>query len=251
MNEEYLKRIQEADKVLIGIGEEFEEIAYLNQQDAYVERMKWLVEIDRLDLKPYLSDLSLERNQRLKDAFILLSNSLKNKDYFVITTLQTDLFEKCGFDMARVVMPCANLHMKQCSIGCSETLVALEQDDVEQIKNSLENMIIPVLGTCPVCGKEMIINSLYAEKYNEKGYLDQWNIYRGWLQNTVNKDLLILELGVGLNYPSVIRLPFEKVAFYNQKSKFIRVNEKLYQMTADLADKGVSIDNNAIDWLLE
>lgn len=67
----------------------------------------------------------------------------------------------------------------------------------------------------------------------------------------IEQKLCILELGVELNLPSIIRWPFEKVAFYNQKASFFRVNESLYQMTENLSDKGVSIAKNAVDFLLE
>ena len=85
----------------------------------------------------------------------------------------------------------------------------------------------------------------------EEGYQKQWEKYTKWLQGTLNKKLCILELGVELNLPSIIRWPFEKVAFYNQKASFFRVNESLYQMTENLSDKGVSIAKNAVDFLLE
>jgi hypothetical protein len=54
-----------------------------------------------------------------------------------------------------------------------------------------------------------------------------------------------------MNLPDVIRWPFEKIAFYNKKSSFFRINESLYQMTKELADKGVSIEKNAIEFLNE
>ena len=106
------------------------------------------------------------------------------------------------------------------------------------------------LGKCPECGAPLILNNVYAEKYNENGYLPDWQIYTKWLQGTLNKKLLILELGVGMQFPSVIRFPFEKIAFYNNKAEFYRVNEKLYHLTEELKDKGKAISENAIDWLL-
>ena len=54
-----------------------------------------------------------------------------------------------------------------------------------------------------------------------------------------------------LTYPSIIRWPFEKIAFYNQKAHFIRVNEKLYHMSEEIKDKGISVSKNAVQWLLE
>lgn len=97
----------------------------------------------------------------------------------------------------------------------------------------------------------MVLNNVYASKYNEEGYLKDWSRYTKWLQGTLNKKLCILELGVNLVFPSIIRWPFEKVGFYNQKATFIRVNETLYHMSEELKDKGISVAQNSIDWLLE
>ena len=65
----------------------------------------------------------------------------------------------------------------------------------------------------------------------------------------MNRKLVILELGVGMRFPSVARWPFEKIAFFNKKAEFIRVNGTLYQMSEELADKGISVAQNAVSWL--
>ena len=88
-----------------------------------------------------------------------------------------------------------------------------------------------------------------ANPYNENGYLEQWELYTKWLTGTLNKNLLILELGVGMNYSSVIRFPFERIALINQKAKYFRVNEKLSALSPQLAERGCSIAENAIDWM--
>ena len=54
-----------------------------------------------------------------------------------------------------------------------------------------------------------------------------------------------------MTFANIIRWPFEKVGFYNQKATFVRVNEKLYYMSEELKDKGIAIGKNAIDWLLD
>ena len=61
----------------------------------------------------------------------------------------------------------------------------------------------------------------------------------------------ILELGAGMEYPSVIRFPFEKVAFFNQKSVFYRVHGKLPFLTEELSERGFSIKTDAITFLSE
>ena len=85
----------------------------------------------------------------------------------------------------------------------------------------------------------------------EEGYLPQWQKYTKWLTLTLNHRLCILELGVGMNLPNVIRWPFEKVAFYNQKASFFRINESLYQIAEDMGDKGIGIEENACDFLMK
>lgn len=106
-----------------------------------------------------------------------------------------------------------------------------------------------ILGKCPRCGAEMVLNVVQAAHYDEKGYLSDWDRYTKWLQGSVNRKLLILELGVGMQYPGMIRIPFERTALLNQKSRMYRVHEKLYQVPDPLGEKGVGIAENAIDWL--
>ena len=97
---------------------------------------------------------------------------------------------------------------------------------------------------CPKCGAKLIMNRISKRKYSEEGYIQKWNLYMKWLQGTLNRNVCILELGVGMKYPSVIRWPFEKIAFINQKAKFIRVHDYLYQLTEDLKEKGISVQEN-------
>ena len=97
----------------------------------------------------------------------------------------------------------------------------------------------------------MIYNNIYTEKYDENGYLGNWQIYTKWLQGTLNKKLCIIELGASMQFPQIIRFPFEKIAFYNQKAQFFRVHSKLYQLTEELKDKGTAIKENPVDFLLK
>jgi len=70
-----------------------------------------------------------------------------------------------------------------------------------------------------------------------------------WLQGTINKKVCILELGVGMKYPTVIRWPFERVAFINEKAKFIRVHDYLNQLTEEIKEKAVSVKANPVELL--
>ena len=80
---------------------------------------------------------------------------------------------------------------------------------------------------------------------------DSWETYTKWLQGTLNRNLVILELGVGMEYPSVFRWPMEKVCFYNRKAVFYRVHETLAQIPENIADKSYSIHENSVKWMNE
>lgn len=220
MKQEYKDKLEDAELILVGIGTEFEENKFRKSSGAIC-------------------------------AIQELSRILKGRNYFVITTCTNDILKNTELTDDRIVSPCGNLQKKQCPNHCENSLVDLTEEDVLEVERAIESNTEPSLGICSQCGAEYVLNNVYAKVYDEAGYLDEWSIYTKWLQGTLNKKLCILELGVNLSFPSIIRWPFEKVAFYNQKAVFVRVNEKLYHMSEELKDKGISIEQNAIDWVLD
>lgn len=256
----FLKDLEEAEMVLIGLGEEFQNLPIIKKNfPQYVEQKNWLEDNKFGDLIP-----GLEKNHRKRseDTVIKALNRLRglmeNKNYYIVSVAINDVIDNVEWKNNHYVAPCGSAAYKQCECGCDQSITNVTEDDVagEKIlfaKNSFEDgdkeEFMNLLGTCSKCGGRMVYNTVYCEKYDENGYLDKWKEYTKWLQGTLNKKMLILELGVGLDYPSVIRWPFEKIGFYNNKAKFYRVNHSLYQLTEDLAQKGVGIAENAIDWL--
>ena len=80
---------------------------------------------------------------------------------------------------------------------------------------------------------------------------DSWETYTKWLQGTLNRNLVILELGVGMELPQLIRFPVAKVAYFNQKSCLYRVHSHLYQMTEEIKERGYSVPVHPVTLLLE
>ena len=74
---------------------------------------------------------------------------------------------------------------------------------------------------------------------------DSWETYTKWLQGTLNRNLVMMEL------PQLIRFPFEKVAYFNQKSCLYRVHSHLYQMTEEIKERGYSVPMHPVTLLLE
>ncbi|MDO5540786.1 MAG: hypothetical protein Q4F83_12090 [Eubacteriales bacterium] len=101
------------------------------------------------------------------------------------------------------------------------------------------------------CGSETAGNTVTMENYDESAYLLQWKYYMNWLAATIGKKLCILELGVGMAYPSIIRMPFEKTAIFNEKAHLIRIHSKLAQSPEQLEGRSICISENPVDFLIK
>ncbi len=172
MLENIKKQIEDAELILIGIGEEF--------------------------------DADREGREAMLEAYESLAGLLRGKGYFIVTLLTDDLIYESRLAMERIVAP---------------------------------------------CGSDAAGNVVTNEDYDESIYLPQWEAYNKWLQNTLNHRLLLLELGVGFQYPSVIRFPFENVAYFNQKSHLMRVNKSFPQLTPEIKERGTSVKESPVKLL--
>lgn len=250
--EAFWERIRQSDMILVGLGEEFNGGKRLRQQTAYLlgrdrlkaEGLSWLI--------PAWNEYWLEQTEDfpIRAALEKLEALLEGRNHFIVSVSVNRKVEGLG----RSVMPCGFVSRKQCAGGCPDVLYDVTDEDVQVIKSFFQDQALgqfrrDALGRCPQCGAPLALNNIYAEHYNENGYLDQWKLYMKWLQGTLNHRLLVLELGVGMEFPSVIRWPFEKTVYFNQKAFLYRVNENLYHLTEELAGKGCGISENAVDWL--
>ena len=242
------QKIEEDELVLIGIGEEWE----LKQQDFeenpdFSEAMQKYGE-DSL-LLPYMKKMMLEeaaspKMEQRKKYYSQLADLVKDKNYFVVSLCNDGYLSESGLREDRIVEPCGTYRKLQCAEGCSTELYDVAPEWMEEIKSGLfqkETVKTENAPICPKCGKPLVFNTVLAENYVEEGYLEQWGIYTKWLQGTVNRKVCILEIGVGMRFPTVIRWPFEKIAFFNQKASFFRVHSKLYQTTEEIKEKSYGI----------
>ncbi len=77
----------------------------------------------------------------------------------------------------------------------------------------------------------------------------QWDLYNKWLSATLNKKLMIIELGEDFNTPQVFRWPFEKVVFINQKACMYRIHDVFYQLPENICDRASSVPVNAYEFI--
>lgn len=178
---------------------------------------------------------SIDGNQEVMAAYEVLYQWIKDKDYFIVTTNTDGAIFDSLFEPDRITAPCGNENWRQCRDACT--------------KDIWEPGEIPD-GICPHCGAPLIGNTAAAETYIEEGYLPGWNSYTKWLASTLNKELVILELGEGFLTPTVIRWPFEKTVYFNRKSYLYRVNQSFSQISDEIKERAEGIAKNSVAWVL-
>lgn len=258
---EILDAMKDAELILVGLGEEFDCVRDYAMSKVYENGRNALMQSKQSALVPAWQNLFRKDGAgAVASGLKSLAHVLEDKNYFVVSVSTNNEIVQVPWREGRLVMPCGTDLYRQCSQECKNNLLLLNETERSSLETALikwrnaldqrENADLPEgLGVCECCGKTVELNNIYSENYDERGYLSAWQLYTKWLQGTVNKKVVILELGVGMKFPSVIRFPFEKVAYFNQKAKFYRINKNLYHLTEELAGKGFGIADNAIDWL--
>ena len=96
------------------------------------------------------------------------------------------------------------------------------------------------------CGSDRTGNVITNGHYDESGYLPQWKAYQTWLGNTLNRELVILELGEGFATPTVMRWPFEKTVYFNKKAELVRVHSKFAQVPPELTERSITLSKDPV-----
>ena len=259
--------VREYDLIIVAIGDEWNWIRKgLNEDPRYSELLhyaegennKWLLPIIEYEYAMRNSD------DRTESAYKALRELIGEKSYFLVSDIFIHDAPKYGFDPDHCVFPCGNYEYLQTNDLNDDLIKASECEDFHRIIDYIRNIVAEKGGALQegesfykpfFDGKLLYLNQKRSEysniNYNEKAYLNNWERYMKYLTATLNKSLLLLELGVGLDYPTVIRWPFEKVAFLNKKARLVRVHERLYHHTPEIEDKTDSVQMNSVDYILQ
>lgn len=247
--------VRDAEMVLVGVGEEWGVSFEQMMQDAsFAENVSKLTDDDMKNrFVPVLQREYLKQihEEELKDAYNNLFELIKDKNYFVVSMNKDRYPVLTGLKEEKCVFPCGGYERFQCDAGCTDELTdasALSDEIYEKIcqGGDLTGISMP---KCGKCGNETVYNNMEAMKYVEAGYLPAWEYYMKWLQGTVNKRLCLIELGVSLRFPSVIRWAFEKTTYYNQKAEMFRIHHSLSQSAENISDRCYSCDENSVAYL--
>lgn len=148
------------------------------------------------------------------DTYDLLFKLVADKEYFVITTNVDHCFQKTGFDKERLFYTQGDYGLWQCSLPCHQKTYDNETAVREMLARQ-RDMHIPseLVPRCPVCGAPMAMNLRIDNTFVEDaGWHQASNRYQDFVHRYRDKQLLLLELGVGNNTPAIIKYPFWRLA---------------------------------------
>ncbi len=259
IKEEMLQRIKDSDMVLVGIGEDLQvSLKELESIPEFLHKRDELMEEDRgEEFYPYLirSFLNSERFPEKKDFYLKLKELLQGKNCFFVSLCTDDIMKTVFSDdksAVKCVYPCGGFDKLQCPDNCAEEIVQfpteLSQNMIKWINNdiSFKELELPV---CPHCGKTLVFNQVGGGNYAET-YLNQWKRYQMWLEGTMNRSLTILELGVGMLFPSVFRWPVEKIIAYQKKAFLYRVHPSLYHLPENGSERACSVKKDPEEFIM-
>ena len=91
---------------------------------------------------------------------------------------------------------------------------------------------------CPKCGGSMSPNIRADEYFIEGETFHKGKVnYLNFLDKIEGKRVVLLELGVGFNTPTIIRFPFEKMTSQNSHFYLVRLNMNDLQCIIDLGNR--------------
>ena len=250
--EEYNKRIlkvknmiKDADYILIGAGsglstaaglkysgESFERdykefIEKYNFEDLYsasfynfnTQEEKWAFFAKMISLNRF-NKYPLKLYQEL---FFLVNK----KNYFVITTNVDGQFEKAGFEKKRVFEIQGDYAYLQCENACHNKLYYNHNLVNKWLKNTSDCKIPSnLVPKCQVCHGNMEMNLRKDANFvQDENWYKQARRYEEFIDKAQDKNLLLLEIGVGFNTPVIIRFPFEQMVYNNKNTHLVRINK--------------------------
>ena len=184
-----------------------------------------------------------------KPVYQQLLSIVKDKDYFVLTTNVDHQFQRAGFDKNRLFYTQGDYGLLQCTKPCCQKT----WDNEEQVREMVEkqkDMRIPteLIPRCPNCGRLMTTNLRADDKFVEdEGWYEAAKRYDEFTKKVQGQKLLLLELGVGMNTPGIIKIPFLKIAVNDDKITYACIGLDDVWIPDETKDRSIGISADISD----
>lgn len=182
----------------------------------------------------------------------LLLELVKGRDWFALTTNVDHQFQLAGFDRKRLFYTQGDYGLWQCSRACHNKTYGNEKE-VRSMAARQKDMKIPasLIPMCPVCGAPMTMNLRCDDSFvQDRGWYAAADRYGDFVRRHKGKRVLLLELGVGMNTPVIIKYPFQRMAAQNPNAVYCSINLGEAACPPEISARSICF-NNDIGFVLE
>ena len=207
------------------------------------------------------------------DVYPNLLRLVEGRDYFVLTTNVDHAFQRAGFDKVRLFYTQGDFGLFQSSrpAGASAGKTYDNKESVRAMltaqnftfgvdgtlllpENGAPAMTIPsdLIPYCPDDGAEMATNlRADASFVEDAGWHVATERYTDFLAHTEGRRTLLLELGVGMNTPGIIKYPFWRMTAERADVTFATVNLGMGYAPPEIAPRSMIINGDISKTLRE
>lgn len=198
------------------------------------------------------------------DLYERLFDTVKDKDYFVLTTNVDHCFQRAGFDKKRLFYTQGDYGLFQSfrpkrssahktydnydairKMVLSEGFEIADNGDLiipdgAELKMTVPSELVPV---CPDDGQLMTTNLRSDDTFVEdEGWHRAADRYQDFLRRHENLHVLYLELGVGMNTPVIIKFSFQRHTQENRNAFYACVNKGEAYTTDAIKRRSICLD---------
>ncbi len=180
-------------------------------------------------------------------AYLDLLHIVKDKKYFVITTNVDNQFIKAGFNKDKIFSPQGNYGLFQCDKPCCDEVFDNEIMIDKMISNMDKDRYLvreEDIPRCPKCSSYLSKNLRVDDTFVESPHMKKRKDYVDFINNSTGGKLILLELGVGFNTPSIIRWPFEKIVNEHPDANLIRINMSYDEVPNEISGKSLRFSDD-------
>lgn len=189
-------------------------------------------------------------NHEVYQSILNIINTVESHRSFVISTNADGMFVQNGFDPEYIYNPQGDYSNLQCLQPCRRDAFWPSKPVIDNILPTIDSdtqrCAMDQVPLCPHCGGPVFFNVRGGSWFIED-VRQQHEKFSSWLQSTHGTKLVILEIGVGFNTPSVLRWPMEQITKHNPNAALIRINIDHPEVPTEIMERSVSIGSDAAD----
>ena len=181
-----------------------------------------------------------------KPVYEKLLSLIKEKDYFILTTNVDHQFQKAGFDKHRLFYTQGDYGLFQCSEPCCQKTYDNESI-IRQMMEQQKDMRVPseLVPYCPVCGKPITMNLRCDDTFvQDDGWDKAADRYYEFLRRHKGLRVLFLELGTGMNTPSIIKFSFWRMVDKWKNATYACINLGEAYAPREIKSKSICINED-------